>query len=121
MKIYSLASSFIGGVMSFVLWQAGYLSQVEFLLTLSMCGFLPVILFLIGNTEPFIEKLLLMHPIFMLSVIGAFEFPWMSVLWLVYSFGLFLAGCFRMVQRGFFYIEETVLDMALIYLPLGAV
>ncbi|WP_409272086.1 YndJ family protein [Neobacillus sp. SCS-31] len=97
------------------------LDFLKFILCLSIAVYLPFYFRLINDRNRFFITLKMLHPWFAVAAVGSFFWPLLSFVWLFYCVLIGVYGSFRFLGRGGFYIEESLIDFSMMYLPIGGV
>ncbi|CEG28909.1 YndJ family protein [Bacillus sp. B-jedd] len=94
---------------------------LQLILILSITLYIPVYFRLAGGRSRFFLFLKKAHPVFAAAAIISFLVPSLSFAWLLYCALIGVYGALRFFERGGFYLEETLIDFSMIYLPIGGV
>ncbi|WP_240035273.1 YndJ family transporter [Neobacillus notoginsengisoli] len=91
------------------------------ILCLSIAIYLPIYFRLVGDRSRFFLLLKKSHPLFAAAAVASFFISALSFAWLGYCLLIGVYGALRFFERGGFYLEESLIDFSMIYLPIGGI
>ncbi|PLT31017.1 YndJ family protein [Peribacillus deserti] len=94
---------------------------LQIIILLSIVFYIPLHFKLIQDNSGMLKLLRTTHPVFALSAVFSFWFPVLSFFWFFFCLMACVYAMWRLFKRGGFYIEETLIDFSLMYLPVGGI